>query len=54
MADMRQLPSPQNTEPDDDLARIGADDSGFYQILVLFVVFAILIGVIVVGANGGV
>lgn len=53
MADIPQLPSgagqgPQQ-EPDD--LPIRDDDTGFYQILVLFLVFAVLVVVIVVGAN---
>jgi hypothetical protein len=54
MADIPQLPpgAGQGGQEPDDLP-IRDDDTGFYQILVLFLVFAALIAVIVVGGNLG-
>lgn len=49
MADVPQLPSSQYEESDD----APVEGTGFYQILVLFIVFAILMALIVVGSNGG-
>ena len=49
MADVPQLPSAQNESNDDDQI-VG---TGFYQILALFIAFAILIAIIVVNSQGG-
>jgi hypothetical protein len=51
MADVPQLPPGAGKQAEPDDLPIREDDTGFYQILVLFLVFAALIAIIVVGAN---
>lgn len=48
MADVPQLPPVQSETSDDQIG-----GTGFYQILALFIVFAILVAVIVVSSQGG-
>lgn len=50
MADVPQLPSTQGETNGDDEQIVG---TGFYQILALFIVFAVLIAIIVVSSQGG-
>ncbi len=50
MADIPQLPAPNTDDSPDDGDFSG---TGFYQVLVLFVIFAVLMGLIVVGSQAG-
>lgn len=49
MAETPQLPAPEGDSGDER----EMDGTGFYQLLVLFVIFAVLIAIVVIGSQGG-